>query len=93
MRSTFKVLFYLKKNSLNKDGEAPIMVRVTIDGTIAQFSYKASIRPDLREIKYNRASGRSDWARQINSLLDEIKAGQFGQEKTGKHPFRTEFGY
>jgi hypothetical protein len=75
MRSTFKVLFYLKKNSLNKDGEAPIMVRVTIDGTIAQFSCKASIRPELWETKYNRASGRSDRARQINSLLDEIKAG------------------
>ncbi|GAB6009963.1 phage integrase SAM-like domain and Arm DNA-binding domain-containing protein [Dysgonomonas reticulitermitis] len=33
MRSTFKVLFYLKKNNLNRDGEAPIMARITIDGT------------------------------------------------------------
>jgi hypothetical protein len=29
MRSTFKVLFYLKKNKLNKDGEAPVMARIT----------------------------------------------------------------
>lgn len=35
MRSTFKVLFYLKKNNLNKDVEAPIMARISIGGTIA----------------------------------------------------------
>ncbi|GAB6118891.1 site-specific integrase [Dysgonomonas termitidis] len=75
MRSTFKVLFYLKKSNLNRDGEAPIMARITIDGMIAQFSCKASIRPGLWETNYNRAAGRSDYARQINSLLDEIKAG------------------
>ena len=60
MRSTFKVLFYLKKNSLNKDGEAPVMARITIDGTIAQFSCKASIRPDLWETKYT--TGQTDEA-------------------------------
>ncbi|MDR1714227.1 MAG: site-specific integrase, partial [Prevotella sp.] len=71
MRSTFKVLFYLKKNSLDRNGEAPVMARITIDGTIAQFSCKASIRPDLWETRYNRAAGRSGQARQLNSLLDE----------------------
>jgi integrase len=29
----------------------------------------------LWETNYNRAAGRSDYAKQINSLLDEIKAG------------------
>ncbi|GHV39922.1 hypothetical protein FACS1894179_05610 [Bacteroidia bacterium] len=65
----------MKKNNLNRDGEALIMARITIDGMIAQFSCKASIHPGLWETKYNREAGRSDYARQINSLLDEIKAG------------------
>jgi hypothetical protein len=81
MRSTFKVLFYLKKNNLNKDGEAPIMARVTIDGMIAQFSCKIFIRPDLWETKYNRAIGKSEQAKQINRLLDKIKAGSTGITK------------
>ena len=34
MRSTFKVLFYLKKNAPKKDGFVPVMCRITIDGTI-----------------------------------------------------------
>ncbi|GHT55393.1 tyrosine recombinase [Bacteroidia bacterium] len=74
-RSTFKVLFYLKKNNLNKDGEAPVMARITIDGNMTQFSCKVFVRPDLWETKYNRAIGKSEQARQINRLLDEIKAG------------------
>jgi len=75
MKSTFKVLFYLKKNNLNKDGEAPVMARITIDGNISQFSCKVSIKPDLWETKYNRAIGKSEQAQQINRLLDEVKAG------------------
>ena len=34
-KSTFKLLFYLKKNELKKNGNAPIMARITIDGDIA----------------------------------------------------------
>ena len=33
MRSTFKVLFYLKKNAPKKNGSVPVMCRITIDGT------------------------------------------------------------
>lgn len=32
-RSTFKLLFYLKKNEPKKNGNVPVMGRITIDGT------------------------------------------------------------
>ena len=31
MRSTFSVIFYLKKDKVKKDGTAPIMGRITLD--------------------------------------------------------------
>ncbi|WP_073348114.1 hypothetical protein [Bacteroides congonensis] len=34
MKSTFKVLFYLKKGSEKKNGEVMIMARITIDGKL-----------------------------------------------------------
>ena len=34
MRSTFNILFYLKKNSVKKTGYAPLMVRITINGVM-----------------------------------------------------------
>lgn len=40
MRSTFSVIFYLKKDKVKKDGTSPIMGRITVDGTQAQFGTK-----------------------------------------------------
>ena len=42
-KSTFKLLFYLKKNELKKNGNAPIMARITIDGTPKTFGTKLEI--------------------------------------------------
>ena len=36
----FKVLLYLKKSGLDKFGKAPIMGRITVNNTMAQFSCK-----------------------------------------------------
>ena len=42
MKSTFKVLFYVKKQSV-KNGKAPVMGRITINGTQAGFSCKKEV--------------------------------------------------
>ena len=72
-RSTFKVLFYVN-GSKEKDGIVPIMGRVTINGTVAQFSCKRNILKTLWDAKGNRAKGKSIEARDINHALDNIKA-------------------
>ena len=72
-RSTFKVLFYLKRQS-ERDGAAPIMGRITVNGTIAQFSCKLSIAPRLWDVKANKAAGKSTVAQRINEKLDKIRA-------------------
>ncbi len=79
MRSTFKVLFYLKKNSLKPDGKAPIMGRITVNRSIAQFSCKLNIKPDLWDTKANKASGKSIEAQKINQKLDNIRT-QIGKQ-------------
>lgn len=73
MRSTFKVLFYVN-GSKEKNGIVPIMERVTINGSVAQFSCKQSIHKDLWNVKSNRAKGKSKESRDINLALDNIKA-------------------
>ena len=80
MRSTFKVLFYLKKNAPKKNGSVPVMCRITIDGTIAQFSCKCDIHPDLWDIKSNRASGKSAVALETNRFLEKVKNAFLGLE-------------
>ena len=72
-RSTFKVLFYVN-GSKEKNGIVPIMGRVTINGSAAQFSCKQTIPKTLWDVKGNRAKGKSAEAREINLALDNIKA-------------------
>jgi len=79
MRSTFKVLFYLKKNSLKPDGKAPVMGRITVNGEVAQFSCKLNIKPSLWDIGANRAAGKSLEAQKINQKLDNIRT-QIGKQ-------------
>lgn len=67
MRSTFKVLFYVN-GSKEKNGIVPIMGRVTINGSVAQFSCKCTIPKELWDVKGNRAKGKSKEAREINLL-------------------------
>ena len=73
MRSTFKTVFYVNA-SKEKNGVVPIMGRVTINGTIAQFSCKQTIPKALWDAKGNRAKGKSKEAQTVNFALENIKA-------------------
>ena len=73
MRSTFKVLFYVN-GSKEKNGIVPIMGRVTINGSVAQFSCKLTIAKTMWDAKGNSAKGKSKESRDINLALDNIKA-------------------
>ena len=33
MKSTFSIIFYLKRQVVKKDGTVPVMGRITVDGT------------------------------------------------------------
>ncbi len=71
--NTLRVLFYLRKNYVNKDGKTSIMVRVTVNGVRVQFSSKIDIEPHLWNVDASRVIGRSAEVRRINDDLDNIK--------------------
>ena len=79
MRSTFKVLFYLKRNKDKDQKVVPVMGRITVNGSIAQFSAKLSVPETLWEVSGGRAKGRSLEADRINRHLDNIRT------QIGKH--------
>ena len=70
MRSTFRVLFYLKKGAPLK---LPIMVRITIDGEKVEFSTKLEIEEKKWDIKSAKAAGRTPAANEINLKLDKMR--------------------
>ncbi|AZA56469.1 site-specific integrase [Chryseobacterium shandongense] len=72
-KSTFKLLFYLKKNELKKNGNAPIMARITIDGIAKTLGTKLEINPNNWDLKNGRVQGKSAIALNINQKLDNIR--------------------
>lgn len=72
-RSTFKLLFYLKKNEPKKNGNVPVMGRITIDGTPKSFSTKLDINPNNWDLKHGRVLGKSAQSLSINLKLDNIR--------------------
>lgn len=72
-KSTFKILFYLRKNYLNKEGKAGIMIRLSLNGEISQFSSKLDIEPDKWDTALGKAKGNTMKARQLNETLEDIR--------------------
>src|SRR3712207_4759692 len=67
-----KVLLYLKKSGLDKSGKAPIMGRITLGRSVAQFSCKLSCNPDLWNPRESRMDGKSREAVEINGRLESL---------------------
>ena len=77
MKSTFSIIFYLKRQVVKKDGTVPVMGRITVDGTQAQFSCKTTANPDLWDTKGGRMIGKSMQALEVNRKLDKMRWRDF----------------
>ena len=75
MRSTFKILFYLKRNAPKKSGLVPVMCRITVNGKISQFSCKLDVEEKLWNVQSGKMSGKSLTAQEANRMLDKIRVG------------------
>ena len=73
MKSTFSIIFYLKRQVVKKDGTVPVMGRITVDGTQAQFSCKVTANPKLWDTKGGRMTGKSMQALEVNRKLDKMR--------------------
>ena len=68
----FKVLLYLKRSGFDKSGKSPIMGRITVNRTMAQFSSKLSCTPELWNPRESRLNGKSKEAVEINAKIDKL---------------------
>ena len=68
----FKVLLYLKKTEPDKSGKAPIMGRITLNRTMAQFGTKLSCTPKLWNARESRLDGKSREAVETNAKIEKL---------------------
>lgn len=75
MKSTFFILFIIKRTALKKDGTAPLLCRITINGTASSFSCKLSVNPEQWDAKSGKASGNDSASKRVNRELKKIHKG------------------
>ena len=72
MTNELKVLFYLKKNQEKKNGLCPVMGRIHVGKTMAQFSLKVDADAKLWDAKLGRLKGKSQFANEVNKQIEKV---------------------
>ena len=75
-RTTFNLLFYIRRTKLNKTGEAPVFMRLTIDGSRAEASVKHTIKPNNWSTAKGRAENTSKEGKSLNVCLSFFSCPQ-----------------
>lgn len=86
MNDTFSILFYPKRNDVNKRGQAPLYMRITVDGRRAELSIRRRVdiakwdntkekmrgnTPELREVNAHMSNIRMRVLKLYDKLIDE----------------------
>ena len=72
-RSSFNVLFFLKKTKLLKNGEASVCMRITVDGTRVENNIRKSIAPSLWSQAKESARGKSRKSCDLNAYIENAR--------------------
>jgi len=74
MKHTFSTSFFIKRNAVKRNGNTPIIVRISVNGQKADISIKEEINPNLWSVQAGRALGKSDEILRINKVLDSVRS-------------------
>lgn len=73
-RTTFNLLFYIRRTKLNKKGQAPLFMRITVNGERADASLRRNIEPRLWNTAKGKALEGGKGCKDLNLYLDAVSA-------------------
>lgn len=73
-RSTLSVLFYIKRQKLLKNGEAPICMRITVDKRKAEIMIKRSVPVTLWNQQKECSKGKDRNSTELNHYINTVRA-------------------
>lgn len=72
-RTSFNLTFFFNRSKINTKGEAPVYMRITVNGKKKELSLKRSISPELWNPSSGKALGSSSSAKHINTYINSVK--------------------
>lgn len=73
MKNTFSVLFYPKRNDINQARQAPVYMRVTVNGRRTELSIHRKVNIVKWNHKAGKLSGTKNEVRDFNNYLDVLR--------------------
>lgn len=73
MKYTFRISFFLKKSIVRKNGNSPIIGRITLNREKVEFSTKLGISSSKWDVEVGEAKGNSQEAFSLNEDLNSIR--------------------
>jgi site-specific recombinase XerD len=74
MKTTFSLLFYLKKPKIYQDGLVPIYLRITVEGKRAEATTSRECLPSNWIAAAGRLRGTKEEVRSFNAYLDNLQS-------------------
>src|SRR5690554_1156414 len=73
MQTTFSILFYPRGNDIDRNGNAPIYARITVNGKRSEFSIKRKVLLEKWNSDAGKIKGTSTDARELNRYINAIQ--------------------
>ena len=73
-QGTMNILFFILKTKLLKNGEAPILMRITIDGHYEEVRIQRSVLPKQWDSAKGCSKGKDRTAKELNAYIAELSA-------------------
>lgn len=73
MNDSFSILFYPKRNDANKRGQAPLYMRITVDGRRVELSIRRSVDIAKWDTTKEKMRGNTPELREVNSHMSNIR--------------------
>ena len=75
------VLFFIRRNRGNDDVEAPIYMRITIEGERFELGTKRRVLPTSWSADSGRVKGNSSAARSLNTFLNSLLSKAYSHQR------------
>ena len=72
-RNSFNLFFYINRSKQKKNGECPVMLRITLNGRSVAISLKRSIVSEIWDPSAGVAKGKSPAAIGMNKYIDAVR--------------------
>ena len=72
-RRTFSIMFFIRRTKLRKNLEAPVLMRITVNGERTDVSIQRTILPEQWNRDRGCAKPTTQYGKELNQCLNETR--------------------